>query len=279
MSKRSYAATVLALVIAGTVVIVWQRDMTPRGTVGTLYAAAAKPAKQPSSAAKQSPAEIAIRASAARRRYVFVTFYKKQDTSSTKMLAAIRSARGKLSNRANFVSVDVGSAANQALVKRYDVDRAPLPLTLVLAPNGALTAAFPREIETSDFSDVFVSEGLADVLKVVQSGKLAAVCLQNGKTKFNKESLAAAEGLRADSRLSGRVGIVKIDPSDRAELKFLQQCKVNNGSADSQIVLIVPPGRVLGAFDGNTTKDKLMAGLQAALASCGSGCGPSGCGP
>jgi hypothetical protein len=210
---------------------------------------------------------------------VFVTFYKKQDASSDKMLAAIRSARGKLSNRANFVSVDVGSAANQALVKRYDVDRAPLPLTLVLAPNGAVTAAFPGEIKSADFSGVFVSDGLADVLKVLQDGKLAAVCLQNGKTKYNKESLAAAEGLRADSRLSGRVAVVRIDPADRGESKFMEQCKVNTSSADSQIVLIVPPGRVLGAFDGNTTKDKLMAGLQAALASCGSGCGPSGCGP
>jgi len=79
--------------------------------------------------------------------------------------------------------------------------------------------------------------------------------------------------------LSGVVEIVKIDPSDSRESKFLQQCKANAGSANAQVVMIIPPGRVLGTFDGNTTKDKLMASLQSAMASCGSGCGPSGCGP
>ena len=284
MKKRNLLCIVSVLVISAVVTarIVTQRKEDAIGSkpAGTAYAASTKSTKSVKSAvAKDSPAEVAVRAAATRKRYIFVTFYTRGDSSSDKMLAVVRSARGKLSSLANFVNVDVGNPANQGLMKRYGVDSAPIPLTLVLAPNGAVTAGFPREIGATDFSDVFASDGLADVLKVLQSGKLAAVCVQSARTKFNRESSSAAEGLRADSPVSGKVGVVNIDPTDGRELKFLQQCKVDVKAANAQIVLILPPGRVIGKFDGNTTTDKLMAALQTALSSCGTGCGPSGCGP
>ena len=241
--------------------------------------AAACTAPVAKAAAKTSPAETAIKAAGRQNRYAIVTFYKRNDAASTKMLAQAKKLQAKYSRRASFASADVGNTVHKALISRYGVDRAPIPLTLVIAPNGAVTAGYPNEIKKTDLSDAFVSSGLADVLKVLQSRKLALVCLQNGKTKFNKESMTAAEGLKADKTLPGLVEIVKIDPSDSRESKFLQQCKVNAGSTNAQVVMIIPPGRVLGTFDGNTTKDKLMAGLQSAMSSCGSGCGPSGCGP
>ena len=244
------------------------------------FAAYAKPVAQAKPAAsKETSAERAIRTAAGRQRYVFVTFYKKGDAASDKMLATVKSLRGKLASRADFVSVDAGNSANQPLVKRYQADRATMPLTLVVAPNGAITAGYQKEIKSTDFSGVFVSGGEAAVLKTLQSGKLTLVCLQNGKTKFNKESMTAAEGLKADRTLPGLVGIVKIDPADRRESGFLQKCKVKAATTDAQVVMIIPPGKILGTFDGNTTKDKLMTSLQSAMASCGTGCGPSGCGP
>ena len=226
-------------------------------------------------AAKKSSAETAIQAAAKKNRYVFVTFYKKNDDASTKMLAEVKKLKTKYSNRADFVSVDMGNKVNQDLISRYDVDRAPIPLTLVLAPNGAVTAGYPNEIKKTDLSDAFVSEGMADVLKVLQDGKLAAVCLQNSKTKHNKESLDAAKGLRSDKRLADLVGIVTVDPSDKDESKFMQLCKADANSAEAQLVVIVPPGRIVGKFDGATSKDTVLASV---IKSCSSGgCGPSGC--
>lgn len=230
-------------------------------------------------ATKTSPAETSIKAAAKQKRYAIVTFYKKNDAASTKMLAEAKKLQAKYSSRANFVSVDVDNTVHKNLISRYGIDRAPIPLTLVIAPNGAITAGYPNEIKKTDLSDAFVSSGMAEVLRVLQSRKLALVCLQNGKTKFNKESMAAAEGLKADPTLRGVVEIVKIDPTDSRESKFLQQCKADTSSANAQVVMIIPPGRILGAFEGNTTKDKLMASLRSAMRSCGSGCGPSGCGP
>lgn len=251
--NRIIPAAVMALVVIGT----------------------ALPGSQVYAVSKTSPAETAIQAAAKRNRYAIVTFYKQKNAESTKMLTQAKKLQTKHSNRANFVSVDVGNAVHKQLISRYGVDRAPIPLTLVIAPNGAVTAGYPNEIKKSDISDAFVSSGMADVLKVLQSGKLAAVCLQNSKTKHNKESLEVAEGLKSDQRLAGVVGIVRIDPSDKNESKFMQQCKVDANSTEAQLVVIVPPGRIVGKFDGATSKDTVLASV---MKSCSSGgCGPSGC--
>lgn len=277
--KNWFYVGIALMIVAVVIVVIAVTNREETSTSLPVLAASAKQLKQSKPAVvKISPTEVAIRTAAARKRYIFVTFYKKGDVASNKMLAVIKSVRGKLSSKTNFASADINNPVHKGLVKRYGINNASIPLTLVIAPNGAITAGFPKEIKSTNFSDVFVSNGLADVLKVLQESKLAAVCIQSAKTKFNKESLAAVEGLKADSRLSGSVGVVKVDPTDHRESEFLQQCKIKTGSANSQIMLVIPPGKVIGTFDGNTTKDKLMAGLQSAMSSCGSGCSPSGCG-
>ena len=226
-------------------------------------------------ATKTSPAQTAIQAAARQKRYAIVTFYKKNDSASTKMLAEAKKLQAKYSSRANFVSADVGNSIHQGIISRYGADRSPVPLTLVIAPNGAVTAGYPNAINKTDISDAFVSTGMADVLKVLQGGKLAAICVQNSKTKHNKESLDAAEGLKSDQRLANLVGIVTIDPSDKDESKFMSMCKADTNAAEAQLVVIVPPGRIVGKFDGATSKDVVLASV---IKSCSSGgCGPSGC--
>lgn len=233
-----------------------------------------------SAAAEASNAEAAIRAAAKQNRYVFVTFYKNNDSASKEMLANVNSIRGKYANRAEFVSVNVSDKANRAIVSQYGADRSPNPLTLVVAPNGAITAGFPRQINMSRVPDAFVSDGTAAVLKVMQDRKIAAVCVQSAKTRYNKQCSAAALGVKSDSRLGGAVQVVTIDPSDRSESKLLKQWGVNTGSANAQLVVVAPPGRVLGKFDGAASKATVMAGVMKSLGGggcSGGSCGPGGC--
>jgi len=237
---------------------------------------------KPEPAPKPSPENAAIYAAAKQNRYVFVTFYRKDDAASKKMQAAMKPVQAKLSHRANFVSVDVDDPVQQEVVSRYGADRSPVPLTLVIAPNGAVTAGYPKEIKKTEFSDAFVSNGMASVLKVLQGQKLAAVCVQGSRTKNNKKSLATAEELKAAPELGGSVEIIKIDPSDRTESKFMKMCRVDTRSTDAQLLVLAPPGKLVGKFASADTKDTIMTTLKSALGGggCGGGsCGPSGCGP
>jgi len=239
---------------------------------GAVFAAVPKP----------SQAESVIRGAARQGRHVFVTFYKRNDAASTKMLGDVKKMQGKLSSRATFTSVDVNDRAHKALVQRYGVDRSPIPLTIVLAPNGAVTAGFPRAIKKTDFSDVFVSKGKAEVLKTLQYQKLAVVCVQSSRTKHNKESLAAAKELSSDPQFSGLVRVIRIDPRARDESKFLRELKVNTGSREAQIAVIASLGNVLGRFSGAVSADKMVASLTKSVGggSSSGSCGPvGGCGP
>lgn len=229
-------------------------------------------------ASSSTSAEAVIRAAAKQNRYVFVTFYKRGDTASTKMLADVKKIQAKLSKRASFTTADVGDSSHQALIKRYGVDRSPVPILLVLAPNGAATAGFPNAIKKTDFSSVFVSKGKAGVLKALQDQKLAVLCLQNSKTKHNKQSLAAAKGLMKDPQFEGLVQIVQIDPKSSAESTFLRGLKVNTNSKEAQIVVLASAGSVLGKFAGASTTDGIVAAVNKALG-CGSSGGGGGCAP
>lgn len=254
---------------------------TPRAAEAT-SAVTQKPAAKPEpDVPKVSPAEKVIKAAAKRNRYVFVTFHRKNDDASGKMLTAMESVQSKLSHRADFVNVDVDDSIQQDIVSQYGADRSPIPLTLVIAPNGAVTAGFPNEIKKTDFSGVFVSDGMASVIKILQDRKLAVVCIQGPRTKNNKKSLATAEELKADPALGGAVEIVKISPSDRSESKFMKECKIDTHSTNAQLLVLAPPGKLVGKFDGSATADTIMTSLRSSLGGgCGGGsCGPSGCGP
>ncbi len=240
-----------------------------------LVTGAACAASAAATAPKISPAEIALQAAAKQKRYAFLTFYKRNDAASTKMLDDAKKLQAKYPDRATCVIADVGNSVHQALITRYGADRSPIPLTLVIAPNGAVTAGFPNAINKTDLSDAFVSTGMADVLKVLQDGKLAAVCLQNSKTKLNKESLAAVEGLKNGAQFRDALEIVKVNPSDSAEAKLVQSCRVSASAQNAQLVVIAPPGRIIGTFDGTATTESIAAALTKALSggTCGGGSG------
>jgi len=227
-----------------------------------------------------SPADTALRTAAKHQRYAFVTFYRPNDATSMKMLAAVKSIEGKLADRADFVSVDMSNQANWTVISRYGANRSPMPLTIVVAPNGAVTAGYPTAINVdADFSGVFVSPGQAAVLKVMQESRIAVVCLQNEKTKYNSECTANANALRKDQRVGSVVTLVTIDPADPAEAKFMQQAKIDTNSPNARIVVFAAPGKVIGTFDGNTPPATISASLQRSLGGgCSGGqCGPGGC--
>ena len=278
MSKIAYIAVALAIVLVVVIGLakarnraVEKNEVQSSRAVDAASAVAEEFAGQREPAPKASPESAAISTAAKQNRYVFVTFYKKNDDASNKMRAAMKTAQGKLSHRADFVSVDVDDPIQQDIVSRYGADQSPIPLTIVVAPNGAITAGFPNEIKNADFSGVFVSDGMADVVKVLQDRKLAVVCIQSSRTKNNKKSLATAEELKADPALGGAVQIVKIDPSDRTESRFMGECKVDVRSTNAQLVVLAPPGKLVGKFDGTATKDTIMASLRASLGGGGGG--------
>jgi len=224
-----------------------------------------------------SPAERAMERAFKGGKHAFILFYRPAESEDRKMADTLTRAEANLRARAMFVQVDISSRVESRLIDKYRVRQAPLPLTLVMAPNGAIVQAFTKPVDEKTLAGAFVSPKVADLFKALQEKRLVTLCLQGGATKHNGESRRAAQQLVGDPKLKGQAVLIMADPHRETDL--MKRCGIKGTLRESTIAIILPPGRLMVQVSGATTKDALMAKLVAALASCGAGCSPGGCAP
>ena len=222
----------------------------------------------------------AIKQAADAGKYLFVFFSKTEDDQTLAMRKVFDKAMEKVADRAQWVAVNTTDPTEEAIVDRFGLSRAPMPLVLAMAPNGAITGGFPTKFEEKQLLDAFSTPGTEKVMKSLQDGKLVFVCVQNDKTKSNDAALQGVRDFKSDARFASATEIVTLDPTDKKEAGFLADLKVSPDIAEATTVFVAPPGTALGKFEGATNKDAFVEVLSKANTGCGpSGCGPSGCGP
>jgi len=216
----------------------------------------------------------AIQTAQNNKQYLFLLFYDTKGESLKAMESTVNDFRNKTSEDTLFYKALTTDEKENDTIAKYGINRAPLPVLLIFAPNGAITGGFPKEVSMDLLKKCIVDNLIMDVLKTVQAEKIALVLLQNSKTKFNNESSKAAEEFSNDSKLKGYVDIIKADPSDPKNSDFLNSSKLSKDITEATVVFIVPPGSIRGVYKGKITKDTLMVALSACSSGSGSGCCP-----
>lgn len=223
----------------------------------------------------------AIRQAADAGKYLFLFFSKADNDQTLAMRTVFDKTMANANDRAQWVVVDVTDVAEKAIVAKFDLSRAPMPLVLALAPNGAITGGFPTKFDEQQLEGAFVTPVTEKVMKQLQDGKLVFVCIQNGTTKSNDAALQGVRDFKADARFSGATEIIMLDPADATEAAFLADMKVAPKTEDAMTVFLAPPGSAIAEYSGATDKAELVATLEKASSSpcAGGSCGPGGCGP
>lgn len=222
----------------------------------------------------------ALRQASQSSKYLFAFFFKTEDEQTLAMRKVFDKAMEKASDRAQAVVINATDASEKSIVAKFDLVRAPMPLVLAIAPNGAITGGFPTKFEEQQLLDAFATPSTERVMKSLQDGKLVFVCVQNDKTKSNEAAMQGVRDFKADVRFASATEIVSLDPADKKEAKFLTDLKVAPDTAEATTVFVVPPGQAITKIEGATSKDALVEVLSKANTSCGpGGCGPGGCGP
>ena len=172
--------------------------------------------------------------------------------------------------------MNVTSPAEKVLVDRYGLSRSPMPLVLSIAPNGAITGGFPLNLTEQDVASAFVSPGKAMCLKGTQARKLVLLCVLPGPTNVLPTGVL---NFRADPQYGPYTDLVTVQADDAAEASFFQSLNIKpNGTFIT--VLLAPPNKMLGAFEGAVSMEQLVELLKSAKSPCAGGqCGPGGCGP
>jgi hypothetical protein len=223
----------------------------------------------------------AIRQAAEADKYLFMFFSKTDDDQTLAMRKVFDKAMEKAADRAQWVAVSTSDSSEKALVAKFDLGRAPMPLVLAMAPNGAITGGFPNKFEEQQLLNAFATPVTEKVMKQLQDNKLVFVCVQNDKTKSNDAAMQGVRDFKADGRFAGATEIVMLDPTDPAEASFLADLKIDSKTEEAMTVFLAPPGAAIAEFKGATDKTELAAALQKASSGCcpGGACGPGGCGP
>ena len=231
-------------------------------------------ARKASSAQKKSEGVLAIEKAAAAGKYAFIFFYSDESEQTLSMRAAFHETMSKVATKAVPLEIDTTDPGEAQIVNRFRVSRAPMPLVLAVAPNGAITGGFPQEFEESQLIGAFASPCEEKSLKALQERKVVLLCVQNGNTKLNSDAMKGVQDFKADPNFGPSTEIVTLDPTDPSELEFLKALQVAPRTASAITVCLVPPGQAVARFTGPTKKETIIAAL-----SSGGGCGPGGCGP
>jgi len=229
-----------------------------------------------------SEGQAAIDRAAAANKYVFAFFWKEQNAQTDKAWSVFEPAVAKLAKSADTVSINITNPAEKPIVDRYGVSRAPMPLVLAIAPCGAVTKGFTKAFDETQLRSAFVSRCTERCMKALQDRKLVFVCVVDQPGLQAQAAIPkGVEDFKADKKYGRATEIVLISATDKNEAALLADMKVDPNGPKPVTVLLAPPAALIGKFDGQATKEQIVAKLIAAQSNpCAGGkCGPGGCGP
>lgn len=176
----------------------------------------------------------------------------------------------------SLAEVAIKDPVHAELVQRYGVSRAPMPLVLCVADNGAVTKSLVAPFTAAQLQEGLVSRGSAESLKALQDRKLVVLCAFNGSTPVNDAVYQNANKLKTDSRFAGAVEVVKVDVNDQSEVDLLKQFQLTSEMSDPTTIILAPPGNQLARFVGLINAEQLAEKVVAAQNTCcpGGKCGP-----
>ncbi|MGO8749433.1 MAG: hypothetical protein ACLQNE_26030 [Thermoguttaceae bacterium] len=235
-------------------------------------ATAAPPAAEKDVPAAASPGAAAIEKAAKNNKYLFIFFFAGQDAYTGAMNGLFQTAMAKMTDRADSTAIYAADPAEKAIIDKFAVRGAPMPLVLAIAPTGAATRAFPKKFEEAQLQEAFVSPCTAKCMKAIQDRHSILLCVQNGKTQSNQEAMQGVEAFKADPQYTKGTEIVVLNPADNAEQPFLKALQVDPQTTTAVTLLVTPPGAPVARFVGAVTKGEIETKVKEAQSSCGPGC-------
>ncbi len=246
------------------------------------YVARTPPGAFQGAANNASQAQAAIAQAAAANKYLFIFFWKEQNQQTDKAWNILQPAIANMAGQADIVSIQTTNPAEKAVVERYGVSRAPMPLVLAIAPCGAITKAFNGAFDENQLRTAFVSPCTQLSMKALQASKLVMICVVDQANQQDPVVLPqGVQDFKADGKYGGATEIVVLNALDQAETPFLKELQVDANSPKPVIVFFAPPASMIGKFDATATKQQIIAKLTSAQSGCcpGGKCGPNGCKP
>lgn len=222
----------------------------------------------PPSTISQSKIRSVLDAAAKEGKFTYIVFTKRDSAAYRSMLTTIKNGVTARSETTTYITADANAAGEQAVVEEFGVGRSPMPLTVAVAPNGAVTGIFPKTISDQQLTAAIVSPTMMRCMKSLQDQKLVFVCLTRD-TSVEAEVPAGVQMLQLDPKFKNRVDLLSMFADDPAETRFIEQMNLDTAKLKGPYaVLIAPPGVLIGHYDGKATQTEIAAAIHTAGQCC-----------
>lgn len=203
---------------------------------------------------------------ASEERYTYLVFYRDDSPTTRAMAQTVKEALLKRPDAARSAYVQISNPSNKALADRYGVSRAPMPLTVAVAPNGAMTGIYPNKVTDQQLASALVTRSKASCMKAIQQNKLVFLCIQSSSID---ETPQAVKDFQLDPQFKDRSAVVYLPAADAGEAPFLSELKIDpQQTGHPTTVFMAPPGVLIGRFSAAATRNEMAAALHKAGKCC-----------
>lgn len=243
--------------------------------------AASALAQRAGSVPPQPTGAEAMRNAAEANETLFLFCWKEDDANTKRMYQTLQAGLKELGAGVTSASTNVADPRQEETVKKFGLDRAPMPLVLAIAPNGAITGGWPIQMSKEQMREAIVSETEMQALKALQSRKLVLLCLYHPNGENRLPEFHGARDFKSASPYGPATEMVMANIEEDGTAPFLKRLRIEPSKTPDSCLLLAPPGNLVAQFASTATKDEIMAKLKAAQSNpCAGGqCGPGGCGP
>ncbi len=123
-----------------------------------------------------------------------------------------------------MVTARANDPAEQPLIEHFGIGRAPMPLTVAVAPNGAVTGVFAKTINDELISTAIVTPTMMKCMKSLQNKQLVFV-LVSASDKAAVPS--GVKALQSDPQFRDRIAFAALRVDDPEEMRFISQMKID----------------------------------------------------
>lgn len=221
----------------------------------------------PGSAAATPEEDVAAATAAGRPVFLIVTEPKAAGTDLARRVAA---EAQKIVAETAIVEMDRTDRANEALVKRYRLESVPVPLILVVGPNGvAAGGAKPAQVTPGRLAAMVPTPAKAAMLKAIEEKK--AVFLVFSRETMTDKAAATNACHTAVATLKGAAAVVPVDLDAEREARFVQEKKVDVRTKVPIILVHNAKGLVTASLTGVPKSDDLAAAATKTAECCPGG--------
>jgi len=203
---------------------------------------------------------------------IFLVAYSTPGADVDKAISIANSAKKTLKASPTVIKLNASDAANSALVTKYRLAGAPLPLILVLDKNGTIAGGLVLKDATAEkLVEMIPSPKTSELIKALSEGKSAYIVVY-------KESMTTKKSIMdncamACGKMDNTCVTVMVALDDKKETKLLQNLKCDVNAKEPVTYVVNKSGQVAGTYSGLTDVNTLVSTAKKAPAG---GCCPGG---